>query len=91
MMDDSCLSNLAPLLVQVHAMPTGAVSGERNHKTTKRVASQKCSRIGFCNAQRQVAIAFNGKQLARVHSTNQGPDDEDDTEENFPFVEDSTV
>jgi hypothetical protein len=68
MMDDSCLSNLAPLLVQLHAMPTGAVSGERNHKTTKRVASAKRSRIGFCNAQRQVAIAFNGKQLARTPS-----------------------
>ncbi|OQR85487.1 hypothetical protein ACHHYP_11771 [Achlya hypogyna] len=114
MMDDSCLSNLAPLLVQVHAMSTGAVSGERNHKTTKRFASPKRSRIGFYNAQRQVAIAFNGKQLARVHSTSreskyidhlvslgavriapatgveldQGPDDEDGTEENFPFVED---
>ncbi|KDO16283.1 hypothetical protein SPRG_18182, partial [Saprolegnia parasitica CBS 223.65] len=68
MMDDSCVSNLAPLLVQVHAMPTGAVSGERDHMTTKRVASAKRSRIGFCSAKRQVAISFDGKQLARVQS-----------------------
>ncbi|OQR85728.1 hypothetical protein ACHHYP_11481 [Achlya hypogyna] len=64
-MAKSAVAHFAPALVQVHANSTGAVGGERTHLTTKRVASAVRSRIGEGNVERQVAIAFNGSQLAR--------------------------
>jgi len=68
-MDDSALANLAPVLVQLHSNPTGAAGGERNHKTTKRVASAVRCRVGDCNIERQVAVAFNTRQLERGLAT----------------------
>ncbi|KAJ1330751.1 hypothetical protein BSLG_009203 [Batrachochytrium salamandrivorans] len=40
-MDEQQYQHLAPVLVKLHGNPAGAVGGERNHKTTKRVQSQQ--------------------------------------------------
>jgi len=65
MVDDSSFQSLAPLLVQLHATPAGAVAGERNHKSTKRVFSSTRTRMSEAKLERQVAVSFNGHQLGR--------------------------
>jgi len=64
--DDPDLADLAKVLVQVHSNPSGAVGGERNHKTNNRVRNKQRVRLGEENCQRQVAIAYNSAQLERT-------------------------
>jgi hypothetical protein len=59
-MDDPEMSTLEPYIVQVHDNPTGAVGGERNHKTNNRVRTKQRVRLGKSNCQQQVAITLRG-------------------------------
>jgi len=65
LVDDSAFSSLAPLLVQLHSTPAGAVAGERNHKATKQVFAASRTRMTEANLERQVAVSFNGHELDR--------------------------
>jgi hypothetical protein len=64
--DDPDMFDLAKVLVQVHCNPTGAVGGERNHKTNNRVRTKQRVRLGRGKCEKQVAIAYNSAQLERV-------------------------
>lgn len=64
--DQKEYEDLAPLLVKVHGNPTGAVGGERNHKTTKRVQSKLRVRLKTSNVERQVAISYNSAVMERI-------------------------
>jgi hypothetical protein len=66
--DSQEYQNLAPTLVQIHGSPAGAVGGERNHKTGKRVLSKQRVRLKRNDVERQVAISFNSSQLERKFS-----------------------
>eukprot|EP00474_Spongospora_subterranea_P011401 CRZ11859.1 hypothetical protein [Spongospora subterranea] len=64
--DDRDMIDLAKILVRIHSNPSGAVGGERNHKTNNRVRSKQRIWLGTESCQRQVAVAFNSLQLERV-------------------------
>lgn len=66
MADDVNLDSLAPFLVKVHTNPTGAVGGERNHKTNNRVRSKQRVRLSGSSCEKQVSVTYNSAQLKRV-------------------------
>ncbi len=66
MADDVNLDSLAPFLVKVHSNPTGAVGGERNHKTNNRVRSKQRVRLSGSSCEKQVSVTYNSAQLTRV-------------------------
>ncbi|KAH6581341.1 hypothetical protein BASA50_001450 [Batrachochytrium salamandrivorans] len=65
-MDEQQYQHLAPVLVKLHGNPAGAVGGERNHKTTKRVQSQQRVRLKHGKVEKQVSIAYNSAIMERT-------------------------
>ena len=48
--------DLAPILIDVFSLPTGAVGGERNHKAMKKVHNSARNRLGGTKVSRQTKV-----------------------------------
>jgi hypothetical protein len=57
---------MAKFLVKVHNNPSGAVGGERNHKTNNRVRSELRVRLRRDKCEKQVSVTYNAAQLSRT-------------------------
>jgi hypothetical protein len=64
--DDSMNSHLRKPLLAIHKMPTGAIVGERNHKSTNRVHSRNRSRLAAGKVEAGTAIIFIRSSLHDV-------------------------
>jgi hypothetical protein len=63
--ENKIFAALAKALIKIHRNPTGAVGGERNHKTNNRVRSNIRIRLKQSTCEKQVAVAYNAAVLGR--------------------------
>jgi hypothetical protein len=57
---------MAMFLAKVHNNPSGAVGGERNHKSNNRVRSKLRVRLRRDKCEKQVSVSYNAAQLSRT-------------------------